>query len=86
MTNHWVVFLLFLFLFFFDTELYEVFGGGSVLFLSKHVLLDFPGGPVVKTSCFHCRGHMFDPCSGKFCMVCSVTKKDMHVLSSFNLF
>ena len=22
---------------------------------------DFPGGPVVKTPCFHCRGHGFDP-------------------------
>ena len=25
---------------------------------------DFPGGPVVKTLCFHCRGHGFYPCSG----------------------
>ena len=23
--------------------------------------LDFPGGPVVKTPRFHCRGHGFDP-------------------------
>ena len=22
---------------------------------------DFPGGTVVKTPCFHCRGHGFDP-------------------------
>ena len=22
---------------------------------------DFPGDPVVKTLCFHCRGHGFDP-------------------------
>ena len=22
---------------------------------------DFPGGPVVKTLCFHCKGHGFDP-------------------------
>ena len=22
---------------------------------------DFPGSPVVKTPCFHCRGHRFDP-------------------------
>ena len=22
---------------------------------------DFPGVPVVKTPCFHCRGHEFDP-------------------------
>ena len=25
---------------------------------------DFPGGPVVKTPCFHCRGHGFNPWSG----------------------
>ena len=25
---------------------------------------DVPGGPVVKTPCFHCRGHGFDPWSG----------------------
>ena len=28
-------------------------------------ILDFPGGPVVKTLRFHCRGHGFDPWSGK---------------------
>ena len=28
-------------------------------------LWDFPGGPVVKTPCFHCRGHGFNPWSGK---------------------
>ena len=26
--------------------------------------LDFPGGPAVKTPCFRCRGHSFDPWSG----------------------
>ena len=25
---------------------------------------DFPGGPVVKTLCFHCRRRRFDPWSG----------------------
>ena len=25
---------------------------------------DFPGGPVVKTSCIQCRGHGFNPWSG----------------------
>ena len=25
---------------------------------------EFPGGPVVKTLCSHCRGHWFDPWSG----------------------
>ena len=27
--------------------------------------MDFPGGPVVKTPHSHCRGHGFDPWSGK---------------------
>ena len=27
---------------------------------------DFPGGPVVKTLCFHCRGRRFDPWSGNY--------------------
>ena len=25
---------------------------------------DFPGGSVVRTLCFHCTGHGFDPCLG----------------------
>ena len=25
---------------------------------------DFPGGPVIKTLCFQCRGRRFDPWSG----------------------
>ena len=35
-------------------------------FLVQNVkdLRDFPGGPVVKTPGFHCRGHGFDPCLG----------------------
>ena len=27
----------------------------------KKALRDFPGGPVVKTLHFHCRGHRFNP-------------------------
>ena len=30
----------------------------------KTTMRDFPGGPVVKTPCFHCRGHEFNPWSG----------------------
>ena len=41
----------------------------------KNTHQDFPGGPVVKTLCFHCRGHGFDPWSGKFHMPCGATKK-----------
>ena len=33
---------------------------------------DFPGGPVVKTPCFHCSGHGFDPRSGKEDPTCRV--------------
>ena len=36
---------------------------------------DFPGGPVVKTPCFHCRGHRFDPWLGKIPMPHGVTGK-----------
>ena len=34
------------------------------LFLKKFQPGDFPGSPVVKTPCFHCRGHRLDPWSG----------------------
>ena len=30
----------------------------------KKCVRDSPGGPVVKTPHFHCRGHRFDPWSG----------------------
>ena len=30
-------------------------------FLKKWKYRDFPGGPVVKTPRFHCRGHRFNP-------------------------
>ena len=30
----------------------------------KEEATDFPGGPVVKTPCFHCGGHGFDPWLG----------------------
>ena len=36
---------------------------------------DFPGGSVVKTPCFHCRGHGFNPWSGNFRMLRGVAKK-----------
>ena len=38
-------------------------------------LLDFPGGPVVKTLSFHCRGLRLDSWSEKFCMPQGVVKK-----------
>ena len=36
---------------------------------------DFPHGPVVKTLCCQCRGHRFNPWSGKFLMLYWVAKK-----------
>ena len=36
---------------------------------------DFPGGPLVETSCFQCRGHGFSPWLGKFLIPHSVGKK-----------
>ena len=35
---------------------------------------NFPGGPVVKILHFHCRGHGFNPWSGKFHMPRDVAK------------
>ena len=46
------------------------------LFFIGRVLLkiwrNFPGGPIVKTLHFQCRGHRFDPWSGK--ILCVVAK------------
>ena len=41
---------------------------------------DFPGGPAVKTLCFHCRGHGFHPWWSlvrelRSCILCCVAKK-----------
>ena len=36
--------------------------------LAEGGLRNFPGGPVVKTLCFHHQGHKFDPRLGKFYM------------------
>ena len=30
-------------------------------YLAVSMIVDFPGGPVVKTSHFHCKGCSFDP-------------------------
>ena len=38
--------------------------------------MDFPGGPVFKILCFHCREHGFEPWSEKFCLPCGVAKKE----------
>ena len=43
------------------------------------ILLDFPGGPVVKSPCFHGRGHGFHPWLGKFHMPCNVAKKQPYL-------
>ena len=36
----------------------------QVLLVKNLPKWDFPGGPVVKTPCFHCRGHRFGPGGG----------------------
>ena len=43
--------------------------------LKNYGQMDFPGGPVFKIPCFHCREHGFDPWSEKFCLPCGVAKK-----------
>ena len=42
----------------------------------KKNIQGFPGGLVVKTLGFHCKGHRFDPWSGKFHMLRGVAKKE----------
>ena len=37
---------------------------------------DFPGGPVVKPPSFHCRGHGFNPWSGRSYMPSGMVKKE----------
>ena len=43
----------------------ESLSDAQVSFISKVNLQDrdFPGGPLVRTPCFHCRGEWFDPSS-----------------------
>ena len=53
----------------------EVPEGNDSLSLTQTGGEDFPGGPGVKTPCFHCRGHGFDPWTGKFLMPHCVAKK-----------
>ena len=37
--------------------------------------LRFPGGPVVNSLSFHCRGHRFDSCVGQLHMLSGMAKK-----------
>ena len=54
------------------------------LLILKNNSGDFPGSPVVKTLCFHCTGHGFDPWSENedpTChAVCSKKKKKRVIL------
>ena len=46
---------------------------------------DFPGCPVVKTLCFHCRGPWFKPCWGRSHMPRAMAKKKKKKLFSFKV-
>ena len=46
---------------------------------------DFPGGPVVKTLCFHYREPGFDPLSGTFRMPRGAGKKQNNTTISFGV-
>ena len=45
-------------------------------FLRKYCRRDFPGGPVVKTLRFHCRGHRFDPWLGNYDPTCHEARSE----------
>ena len=47
-----------------DSREKRVFYLLSTLDVQNKAFGDFPGGPVVRTPCFHCCGHGFDPWSG----------------------
>ena len=38
-------------------------------------LLGFPDGPLVKTPCFHCKGHRFDTGSGIKYLTCHIVQQ-----------
>ena len=40
---------------------------------------DLPGGPVVKTLCFHRRGHGLDPCSGNYNPACLKVQQNKNI-------
>ena len=48
----------------------------------RTVSWNLPGGPVVKTLCFHCREHKFDPWSGEMLHGQKVKKKKKKIVSS----
>lgn len=45
-------------------------------------MLDFLGGPEVKTSCVQRRRHGFDPWAGKFHIPCGAAKKNIYIYIS----
>ena len=42
----------------------EALRRGTLIYMLKRWLKDFLGGPMVKTPCFHCRVHGFNPWLG----------------------
>ena len=47
----------------------------KILKKKNPMMMDFPGGPAVKTLQFHCRRHEFHPWSGKNHRPCSAPKR-----------
>ena len=53
-------------------------------FITLNAYGEFPGGPVVKTPCFHCRGHGFDHwLGGKNNPTCHMAKKNPKTLNAY---
>ena len=71
------------FLLLYNLTLLHFFTHEQVCFYNLKHSRDFPGGPVVKTPHFHCRGSRFDPCSGKLrsCMLHKSESESLSVVS-----
>ena len=59
----------------YNLTLLHLFTQEQVCFYNLKHSRDFPGGPVVKTPHFHCRGSRFDPCSGNSDPACCTKVK-----------
>ena len=68
-------------------QFFSISGNPTIGYLIlKNSFRDFPGGPMVKTLCFHYRGHGFDPWSRELRshMPCGTAKKKKIILVTYD--